>query len=82
MDRTTAAARATRAAEKRGHALGEWQADDTGALTVCSACGLHAWINETWYRGERAGYRFDGGAIVHLCRPIGKSGTLTHNAED
>lgn len=78
MNRTTAAARATRAAESKGHTLGEWaEGDDYNEVaTTCTRCGHRAWA----LAGKTHGY--GGHATIYLCRPSGKRGTLTHTNED
>lgn len=82
MDRTTAAARATRAAESKGHTLGKWRPDGEDSsveFASCTQCPHEAHIATYNAHG---GYTYGGGVTLYLCRPSGKRGTLTHTNED
>lgn len=69
MDRNTAAARATRAAEAKGHTLGEWQEEAwTNMDAICTRCGHAAFVDQT----ARGHYSFSGLATTYLCRPSGE----------
>lgn len=81
MNRTEAAARATRAAESKGHTLGEWIDERAFAMeTKCTHCGHAAWV-EFVNPSVSEAYTYGGNATIYLCRPSGKRDTLTHNAE-
>lgn len=84
MDRTTAADRATRAAEAKGHALGEWVAEDERMTGISSYAQCLHCPHETWLSRDldRGGYNYGGNALLYLCRPSGKRGTLTHTNEE
>lgn len=90
MDRTTAAARATRAAESKGHTLGAFGKRDPDEpdwgyeYAACTQCGHEAVVGSVL---DEEGNPFPqshffGNATLYPCRPSGKRGTLTHNAED
>lgn len=86
MDRTTAAARATRAAEAKGHALGEWQSWECSThdeqYAMCTRCPHGVYVDYDGHVGDEPTYMPGGNATLYPCRPSGKRGTLTHNAED
>lgn len=82
MDRATAAARATRAAESKGHTLGEVmpQADEAGGGEdrECLRCWMWAIVAHSERESD---FTWGGNATLYPCHPSGKRGTLTHTNE-
>lgn len=82
MDRITAAARATRAAQAKGHTLGEWRPDGEDSSVEFATCTLCPHEAHIATYNAHGGYTYGGGVTLYLCRPSGEMRGPFHTQED